>query len=333
LLQSKLALMQGKKHILTLFLSTALIANSFASDDSYYDQFLEVSKIQKGFISDVTLVDTNNTGPNLTNAPISYSAFAGNGELSGIRVGMKMSQVVAAWGKPPRFFTFCGLGPRFWYGRSRNFGPVTLAFKENKLAIIGVDLSQMPCVAFDNGFNGTRSDIECEKTLGKPTLRSPRTRGWYFCGDVAYCTNEFRTDLHFNSVTGPQSASELWMISVSSNDAEHRLLVATITNLLNHPQSYDGLRVKVEGYLKAGRELSAFYQNLEDASQSSDDKVWIAPTIRAGHENDVQSIKEGKVRVIGMVDYWLRSLELGVGRSNHWDIEISDLELLEEIKE
>src|SRR5215468_194147 len=126
--------MQGKKQILTLLLSTLLVANVFASDDTYYDRFLEVSKTQKGFISDASLVDTKNAGPNLTNAPISFSAFAGNGELAGIKVGMDMSHVVTAWGKPPRFFTFCGLGPRFWYGRTRNFGTITLAFKENRLA-------------------------------------------------------------------------------------------------------------------------------------------------------------------------------------------------------
>src|SRR5262249_9512276 len=163
-------------------------------------------------------------------------------------------------------------------------------------------------VAFDNGLNGMTSDIECEKTLGKPALRSPRTRGWYFCGDVAYCTNEFRTDLHFDSGTGPQSASELWMISVSSKDAEHRMPVATVNNLLHYPKSYDGLRVKVEGYLKAGRELPALYQNQEDATQASSDHVWISPTIRLGHEKDVQSVKEGNVRIIGVVDSNLRSL-------------------------
>src|SRR5262249_28690128 len=105
--------MQGKKYISTLLLSIFYIANVFASGDTYYDRFVEVSKTQKGFILDASLVDTNNIGPNLTNAPISFSAFAGNGELAGIRLGMSMSQVVEAWGKPPRVYTFCGLGPRF----------------------------------------------------------------------------------------------------------------------------------------------------------------------------------------------------------------------------
>lgn len=327
--QSKLALMQGKKHIHTLLLSAVLVGNVFASDDSYYDRFLEVSNTQKGFISDVSLVDTNNIGPSLTNAPISYSAFAGNGELAGIKLGMGMSQVVAAWGKPPRFFTYCGLGPRFWYGRSRNFGTITLAFKEDRLAIIALELAPTKGVVFDNGVSGRTTDPEFERTLGAPALRYPRTRGWFFDGAAAYCTNGFRTDLHFDS-----DRNGLWMISVSSKDAaEHRLAVATVTKLLQYPESYDGLRVKVEGYLKSGRGLSALYQNLEDASRSGDDKVWIAPTNRPGHEKDVQSIKEGKVRVVGLVDYGLRSLEFGVGRSNHWDIQISELELLEEIKE
>jgi hypothetical protein len=326
----------AKHRVLILLWWGALITGAAASDDTYYDRFLEVSKTQKGFISDVTLVKTNNVGANLTNAPLPFSRFAQNGELAGVKLGMNMSQVVEVWGKPHLLFTFCGLGPRFWYHPSKYFGDITLAFKENRLAIIALDLAQMRSVTFDNGLSGRTSDLEFEKFLGSPTLRIPRTRGWFFGGEVAYCTNGIRTDLHFSSISVPQSARNqnvLWMLSVSSRDAEHPIPVVTITNLLNYPQSYDGIRIQITGYLKPARELSALYQNQEDASQSRDDKVWISPVARPGHEKKVQSIKEGKVRVVGVVDCGLRNLEFGVGRSNQWDIRISELELLEEIKD
>ena len=328
--------MQGKKHILTLLLSTVLIGNVFASDDSYYDRFLEVSKTQKGFISNVSLVDTNNVGPNLTNVPISFFKFTSNGELAGVRLGMNMSQVVAAWGKPRRGFTFCGLGPRFWYGSAKYYGTVTLAFKTNRLAIIAVDVAQMKGVAFDNGLNAMTSDLDCEKTLGAPTLRYPHTEGWFLGGAIAYCTNGFRTDLHFRSIAASKpahNATVFSLISVASGDAQVPVRNVTFTSLLNDPERYEYLRIKLEGHLKSRGNILALYENKEQSALPRQDNVWITPIARAGHESDVQSIKEGKVRVIGMVDYGLRSLEIGAGRSNHWDIEISELELLEEIKE
>jgi len=328
--------MQGKTHILTVLLGTVLISNVLASDDSYYAQFLEVSKAQKGFISDASLVDTNNLGPNLTNAPISFSKFTGNGELAGVRLGMDMSQVIAAWGKPPRLFTLCGLGPRFWYVPAKYYGAVTLAFKTNRLAIIVVDVAQMKGVAFDNGLNAMSSDLDCEKTLGAPTLRYPHTGDWFFGGEVAYCANAFRTGLNFDSIAASNPAhnkSVLSQISVASGDAQVPVRNVTFTSLLNDPERYQYLRLKLECYSKSRGNLLAIYESKEQSTLPRQDNVWIAPTARAGHENDVQPIKEGKVRVIGMVDFGLRSLELGVGRSNHWDIEISDLELLEEIKD
>jgi hypothetical protein len=328
--------MQGKKHILTFLLSTLLIANVIASDDSYYDRFLEASKTEKGFISQPTLLQTNNAGPNITNASISFSKFAENGELAGIKIGMNMSQVVEAWGKPHSVFTFCGLGPRFWYHPTKYYGDITLAFKENKLAIIALNIAQIQGAAFDNGLNAMTSDFACEKILGSPALRDPRTRGWFFGGEIAYCTNGFRTDLNFRSVAVPKSAHNigvLSVVSVASKDAEVPVRTTTVTNLLNYPESFEGLRVKVSGYLKSGRELAALYHNHEDATQSRDDKVWIAPTAKPGHEEDVQSIKEGNVRIIGVVDCDLQSLEFGAGRSSHWNVKISELELLEHIKD
>jgi hypothetical protein len=199
-----------------------------------------------------------------------------------------------------------------------------------------LDLAQLKGVGFDNGLNSKATDLECERILGTPTLRYPNTEGWFFGGAIAYRTNGFRTDLNFRSIAAPKpvgSKKVLSMISVASRDAQVPVQTVTFAKLLNNPERYDYLRVKVEGYLKSHGDLAALYENKVQADVPRKDYVWIAPTVTVDHEKDVQSIKEGKVRVIGVVDCGLRSLEFGVGRSNHWDISISELELLEEVKE
>jgi hypothetical protein len=61
------------------------------------------------------LVDTNNTGYKLTNVLLHPEGLKANGEPSGIRLGMKMEDVVSAWGKPLLIDPQCAGYPHFGY--------------------------------------------------------------------------------------------------------------------------------------------------------------------------------------------------------------------------
>lgn len=68
-----------------------------AADPSYEQRFSELlAKGTRGFVSDTNLVDPNCTGPVFGPNPLPFSKFS-VGELRGIKLGMTMSQVVAAW--------------------------------------------------------------------------------------------------------------------------------------------------------------------------------------------------------------------------------------------
>ena len=106
-----------------------------------------------------------------------------------------------------------------------------------------------------------------------------------------------------------------------------------ITNLLTHMKDYRGKRVEVKGYYKSGFELSALYQNQEDAKSFRDARaLWIMPFVKPGHEKKVKFVKEGTVRIVGVFDYNVRQPDLGVGHLNGWPAQIVALELFEEIK-
>src|SRR6266436_2867858 len=72
-----------------------------------------------------SLLDTNNSGPTLIN--LSPERTRASGEVEGVRLGMTMSEVVRAWGKPQIIYSQCNGGPRFDY-RTAN-----LFFKGDKL--------------------------------------------------------------------------------------------------------------------------------------------------------------------------------------------------------
>lgn len=191
-------------------------SGAWAAETSFYQHFTNVlARGERGFLSDASLVDTNNAGPNLTNAPISFARFHGAGELAGIKLGMSMSEVVAAWGKPPFLHSHCVIGPRFGYGE-RFFSGVSLFFLGDRLALIGVARNPARGLMFDNGLNGMMTKADFEKVLGAPDLPKPDWHGM-FVGDVAYLTNGVRIDLGFSAVPQSQSTSQsepLYSISV-----------------------------------------------------------------------------------------------------------------------
>jgi hypothetical protein len=108
----------------------------------------------------------------------------------------------------------------------------------------------------------------------------------------------------------------------------------TITNLLAHMKDYRGKRVEVTGYYRSNMELSALFQNQEDAKNFRfTNSLWIEPMlIKPGHEKKVRFVKEGMVRVVGVFDYRIRQEGLGIGPDAEIPAQIVVLELFEKIK-
>ena len=74
-----------------------------AADDAFYAQVVAcigTNNTPGRHLSAAGLVDTNNMAPSLTGAAMERIRLRPQAGVAGIRPGMKMGQVVEAWGKP-----------------------------------------------------------------------------------------------------------------------------------------------------------------------------------------------------------------------------------------
>lgn len=158
----------------------------------------------------LSLVDTNNSGPTITNRPLSLSQFHG-GELAGIKLGMTMSEVVATWGKPHLVASRCVIGPRFWYRPGRPIGDVSLSFKDDKLVLIAITGRTAKDLVFDRGsLTGRVGRGDYERVLGEPSVQDPKERS-LFKGQIVYRTGSLRMDFQFTSEdNAPAKKYLLW---------------------------------------------------------------------------------------------------------------------------
>jgi hypothetical protein len=197
------------------FMLAALFAHAVSgAEPTYYERFTEaLTNGQRGFMRGADLVDTNNWRPTLTNAPIAFKKFT-EGELAGIRLGMTISEVVEAWGKPNGLYSHCGIGPRFWYVPGRYFGDVSLSFKRDRLVLIGVSGDAAKHLVFDSGLSGSDGRADFEKVLGEPSIRDPKDLSLYN-GEIAYRAGLLRTDYRFESSGVSPPTDHLLCASVS----------------------------------------------------------------------------------------------------------------------
>ena len=108
------------------------------------------------------LVDTNNTGGKISGRTNSLAKMWGQGEVSGVALGMSMSAVVAKWGNPPVLWTRQGKGPRMEYQ------DVALIFSKDVLSEIFITPSGEKGW-FENGLNTESALTNFMSFLGKPT--------------------------------------------------------------------------------------------------------------------------------------------------------------------
>ncbi len=151
--------------------AVAMNCGSLPADDRAYDTRFseERARIGIGWVTDPSLVDTNNAGQALGEKPVAFSRFRTAGEIGGIRLGMSMSEVVAVCGKPRTLFTHCGIGPRFCYGHNAFF-----FFRDHRLVMITLTERLLAGLAFDNGLKAGMRRPVVEALLGPSTLRRAR---------------------------------------------------------------------------------------------------------------------------------------------------------------
>jgi hypothetical protein len=135
------------------FVSILLLTSSslFALGDEYYQQFCAVrgTNVSRNLrIQAPLLLDTNNVAFKVTNLVMALTQARGRGELAGIRIGMTMQEVVAAWGKPPQYiWSWCYGGPRLCYtDASAIFDPLTNQVIKVRLEV-SPHLSEIPSPA------------------------------------------------------------------------------------------------------------------------------------------------------------------------------------------
>ena len=202
-----------RPHFLWLTLAAVVALAASAVEPDYHQRFSEtLSNGQTGFIHGTDLVDTNNWGPSLTNATIAFAKFR-DGELGGIRLGMTMAEVVAAWGKPRSLCSHCRIGPRFWYGDGPFFGDLSLSFKGDRLVLIGICGGTAKHVTFDNGLSGHAGRSEYEKILGEPSLRDTVDLG-LFNGEIAYRSGAVLATFTFKRVSAATNTEHLGWAAV-----------------------------------------------------------------------------------------------------------------------
>ena len=157
------------RQIIAIAAALLLAGLRLQADDRSYDQRFseEYAKVGHGhLVSDVSLVDTNNQGPFLGTNALPFFRFRTAGELGGIKLGMTMSEVVAAWGKPRLLYPHCGIGPRLMYGRF-----ASLFFREHRLVLLGLNGPLLAGLVFDNGLKAGLRRPEVEALLGSETPR------------------------------------------------------------------------------------------------------------------------------------------------------------------
>jgi hypothetical protein len=211
------------RQIVVIAAALVLAGSGLHADDRTYEQRFseEYAKLGPSWVTDPSLVDTNNQGPLLGQKALPFSRFRTAGELRGIKLGMTMSEIVAVWGKPRQLFTHCGIGPRFSYGRS-----AFLFFRENRLVLLGLSDRLLANLVFDNGLKAGIRRPEVEALLGSSTPRQGKPADdWQ--SDLRYVSGGVCMRVSFHNVSRTptsafQDAEEVDSIAVGFEDEFNR---------------------------------------------------------------------------------------------------------------
>jgi hypothetical protein len=152
--------------------------SSRAADDRFYGDFLrfaDTNDLNPRGLSSALLVDTNNTVPKIGKSVLQLDKLRARGQIGDICLGMTMGEVVGRWGKPMRFYSHCGGGPRL------DFSDTSLFFRGNALRRITLPRT----VIFEKGLLGRSSLTDWIRVLGEPNKRRDDQYGSYIQYETA----------------------------------------------------------------------------------------------------------------------------------------------------
>jgi hypothetical protein len=158
-----------------LIIGSALLysLNCSAREDDFYTKLLaEVGTNWVRVLTRGSLVEPINRQPDLSDSKLYLKSLHVQREIAGIRLGMEMGEVVAAWGKPTRILLENGVELRLWYDGGE-YARVLVLFRRGTNKVIYMKVGFPP---IDGKHSRGPTVEECLRVLGKPTrVRGPDT--------------------------------------------------------------------------------------------------------------------------------------------------------------
>lgn len=127
-----------------------------------YRSLVDTNRFTQPLSAFPALVDTNNSGIKVTNAVLDLGNLKQRGEISGVRLGMTMQEVIDCWGKPRGGWSRCVHGLITFF-----YSDASLGFEGDRLETI--TLSQP--TRFAAGLSTTSTVDEFVRALGSPSRR------------------------------------------------------------------------------------------------------------------------------------------------------------------
>jgi outer membrane protein assembly factor BamE (lipoprotein component of BamABCDE complex) len=159
------------------------------------------------------LHDLHNDGPKPKPQVLKYGAFIETGELCGVKLGISMSEAVAAWGKP-KSISSTGNG-NYWYLR---YGDgCVLGFSDDRLVSIDLATGNLAGSRFDNGIRPDMTRGEITAVLGEPFFRDHAGIA-YKVGGRRSVTFRFQIAGQFPKDEPEWVSAKLWNISIDGTE-------------------------------------------------------------------------------------------------------------------
>jgi len=161
------------------------------------------------------LYDFKNDGPQAVPQIQKYTDFTERGAIAGVKLGLPMSEAVAAWGKPRKVLSYLEKGRwrlNLGYGRACSLG-----FSENRLVNIDVMAEDLVGCRFDNGIRSDMTRAEIIAILGEPFHKSDD--GIFYRADGGKTILfRFRSDGHRPKGAEEWNTAKLWAMTIEGTD-------------------------------------------------------------------------------------------------------------------
>jgi HEAT repeat protein len=219
----------------------------------------------------IDLYDLQNHGPKAEQKILSYTDFVDKGSICRVKLGISMSEAVAAWGKP-KSILYTGNGS-YWYLK---YHDCCLVFQKNRLVTISVAADNLPGSRFDNGIRFDMTRAEIIAVLGEPFHQNHSGISYKLIGRKVI-DFKFRTaDREFPKTQMEWQTAKLWLISINGTEWVNKVMYEDISrnprysleDLIRDCQSEDpSIRhsaVRTLGDLRDRRSISTLVTMMDD---------------------------------------------------------------------